>query len=161
MGGQRAPEVKSCDHRKNRYGPLNIEATTNFWKTFLQLLSILCRFQKKKFENIKRKIMDALCLEGDNRKINFRRKRVGALSWFLPKKVERATHVCFQRKLPMIPFSPRAALSPGEGSLEAGRFQEAGMRQDPRREGAGSNDEKRKFVGAGQGHKKTAEPTRD
>ena len=38
-GGQKAPEVKSCDHRKNRYGPLNIEATTNFAKFFLQLLS--------------------------------------------------------------------------------------------------------------------------
>ena len=39
MGGQRASQVKSCDHRKNRYGPLNIGATTNFRKIFLQLLS--------------------------------------------------------------------------------------------------------------------------
>ena len=40
-GGQRAPEVKSCDHRKNRYGPLNIGATANFRNIFLQLLSKL------------------------------------------------------------------------------------------------------------------------
>jgi len=37
--GQRAPQVKSCDHRKNRYGPLNIGVTANFRKNSLQLLS--------------------------------------------------------------------------------------------------------------------------
>ena len=46
-GGQRAPEVNSCDHRKNRYGPLNIGAATNFRKIFLQLLSSLSGPPKK------------------------------------------------------------------------------------------------------------------
>ena len=40
-GGQKAPEVKSYDQRKNRYGPLNIGATTDFRKIFLHLLSQL------------------------------------------------------------------------------------------------------------------------
>ena len=33
-GGQRAPEVKSCDHRKNYYGPFSIGAKTNFQNFF-------------------------------------------------------------------------------------------------------------------------------
>jgi hypothetical protein len=37
-GGQKTPEVKSCDHRKKRYGFLNIGATANFRNIFLHLL---------------------------------------------------------------------------------------------------------------------------
>ena len=34
VGAQRAPEVKSCDLRKNRYGRLNIKAKNNFRRFF-------------------------------------------------------------------------------------------------------------------------------
>jgi hypothetical protein len=48
-GGQRVPEVKSCDHRKNRYGPLNIGATANFRNILLHLLSKLSDAEDDEF----------------------------------------------------------------------------------------------------------------